>query len=266
MTMRSDYETLLLERHEQHVLVVTLNRPERSNAFNTQMGLDLRDVFSTFYVDQDDVRCVILTGSGSKAFCAGGDLKDRNGMTTEAWQRQHAVFEQMTEAMLNCPIPIIAAVNGAAYAGGCELALSVDFIYAARSARFAQTETKLGIMPGAGGTQNLPRACGVRRAKEIILTGEPFTAQQAYEWGIVNKLCNDDDLLDDTMVTARRIAANAPIAVQQAKKSINMATQVDLKTGYAFEIEAYQKMVPTEDRLEGVRAFNEKRQPRFQGR
>ena len=121
-------------------------------------------------------------------------------------------------------------------------------------------------MPGTGGTQNLPRACGVRRAKEIILTGEPFTAEQAYEWGIVNKLCNDDDLLDDTMVTARRIAANAPIAVQQAKKSINMATQVDLKTGYAFEIEAYQKMVPTEDRLEGVRAFNEKRLPRFQGK
>ncbi len=264
--MRTDYETLLLERREQHVLVVTLNRPERSNALNTQMGLDLRDVFSTFYVDQDDVRCVILTGSGSKAFCAGGDLKYRNEMTTEAWQRQHAVFEQMTEAMLHCPIPIIAAVNGAAYGGGCELALSADFIYAARSARFAQPETKLGIMPGAGGTQNLPRACGVRRAKEIILTGEPFTAQQAHEWGIVNELSGDDALLDDTVMAARRIAANAPIAIQQAKKSINMATQVDLGTGYAFEIEAYQKMVPTEDRLEGVRAFNEKRPPRFQGK
>ena len=268
--MRTDYETLLIERHEQHVLVVTLNRPERSNALNTQMGLDLRDAFATFYVDRYDVRCVILTGSGSKssggAFCAGGDLKDRNEMTTDAWQRQHAVFEQMTEAILNCPIPILAAVNGAAYGGGCELALSADFIYVARSARFAQTETKLGIMPGAGGTQNLPRACGVRRAKEIILTGEPFTAEQAYDWGIVNKLCNDVDLLNDAMVTALQIAANAPIAVQQAKKSINMATQVDLKTGYAFEIEAYQKMIPTEDRLEGVRAFNEKRPPRFQGR
>jgi len=264
--MCTDYETLLLERREQHVLVVTLNRPDRSNALNTQMGLDLRDVFSNFYVDQDDVRCVILTGSGSKAFCAGGDLKDRNEMTTEAWRRQHAVFEQKTEAMLNCPLPIIAAVNGAAYGGGCELALSADFIYAARSARFAQTETKLGIMPGAGGTQNLPRACGVRRAQEIILAGEPFTARQAHEWGIVNELCDDHALLDDTLATARRIAANAPIAVQQAKKSINMATQVDLKTGYAFELEAYQKMVPTEDRLEGVRAFNEKRQPRFQGR
>ena len=141
--MRNDYETLLLERREQHVLVVTLNRPQRSNAFNTQMGLELLDLFSAFYVDQKDVRCVILTGSGSRAFCAGADLKDRNEMTTEAWQQQHAVFEQMTEAMLNCPIPIIAAVNGAAFGGGCELALSADFIYAAQSARFAQPEVKL---------------------------------------------------------------------------------------------------------------------------
>jgi enoyl-CoA hydratase/carnithine racemase len=264
--MRIDYETLRVERREQHVLVVTLHRPERSNAINTQLGLDLRDVFSTFYVDQDDVRCVILTGTGDKAFCAGADLKDRNEMTIEVWQRQHTIFEQMTDAMLNCPIPIVAAVNGAAYGGGCELALSADFIYAARSARFALPETKLGIMPGAGGTQNLPRACGVRRAKEIILTGQPFTAQQAYEWDIVNKLCHDDALLDDALLTAGRIAANAPVAVRQAKKSITMATQVDLKTGYAFEVEAYQKMVPTEDRVEGVRAFNEKREPRFQGR
>ena len=266
MSMRTDYETLLLERHEQHVLLVTLNRPERSNALNTQMGLDLRDAFSAFYVEGHGVRCVVLTGSGARAFCAGGDLKDRYEMTTEAWQRQHAVFEQMTEALLNCPIPVIAAVNGAAYGGGCELALSADFIYAARSARFAQTETRLGIMPGAGGTQNLPRACGVRRAKEIILTAEAFTAEQGYDWAIVNKLFDDEKLLDEALTTARQIAANAPIAVQQAKKSINMATQVDLKTGYAFEIEAYQKMVPTEDRLEGVRAFNEKRPPRFEGR
>jgi len=264
--MRTDYETLLLERRGPHVLLLTLNRPDRANAFNTQMGLDLRDLFTGFYVDLEDVRCIVMTGSGSKAFCAGGDLKDRNEMTSQQWEQQHAVFEQKTRAMMDCPIPAIAAVNGAAYGGGCELALSCDFIYAARSARFAQTETRLGIMPGAGGTQNLPRACGVRRAKEIILTAEPFTAEQGYEWGMVNKLCEDETLLDDALATAARIASNAPLAVQQAKKSISMATQVDLKTGYAFEIEAYQRMVPTEDRLEGVRAFNEKREPRFQGR
>jgi enoyl-CoA hydratase len=264
--MRTDYETLILERREPHILVVTLNRPDRSNALNTQMGSEILELFSGFYVDQEDLRCVILTGAGSKSFCAGGDLKQRNEMSDESWRHQHAIFEQKTLAMMDCPIAIVAAVNGAAYGGGLEMALSADFIYAAKSARFAQTETRLGIMPGAGGTQNLPRACGVRRAKEIILTAEPFTAQEAFEWGIVNKLCDDERLMEEAMATARKIAANAPIALRQAKKSIGMATQLDLKTGYAFEIEAYNRLVPTEDRLEGVRAFNEKRKPDFKGK
>ena len=264
--MRNDFETLMIEQPEPHILVVTLNRPDRRNALDTQMGLDLLELFGSLYVDQEDIRCIVLTGSGSKAFCAGGDLKQRNNMTDESWQSQHAVFEKMTLALMDCPVPIIAAVNGAAFGGGMEIALSADFIYAARSARFAQSETRLGIMPGAGGTQNLPRACGVRRAKEIIFTAEPFTADQAFEWGIVNRLCEDETLIADTMATARKIAANAPIAVRQAKKSVGMATQADLKTGYAFEIEAYNRMVQTEDRLEGVRAFNEKREPNFKGR
>lgn len=263
--MRTDYETLIVERRESHILVVTLNRPDRSNALNTQMGQEMLELFSGFYVDQEDLRCIILTGTGSKAFCAGGDLKQRNEMTDESWRHQHSIFEQKTLAMMDCPIAIIAAVNGAAYGGGLEMALSADFIYAARSARFAQTETRLGIMPGAGGTQNLPRACGVRRAKEIIFTAEPFTAQEAFDWGIVNKVCEDESLMEETMITARKIAANAPIALRQAKKSIGMATQTDLKTGYAFEIEAYNRLVPTRDRLEGVRAFNEKRKPDFKG-
>ncbi len=259
------YETLLVERPEQHLLVVTLNRPDRSNALNTQMGRDLHSLFGGLYVDSAGLRCIILTGAGSKVFCAGGDLKQRNEMTNEAWREQHAIFEQHVAAMQDCPVPVIAAVNGAAYGGGLEMALSADFIYAARSARFALTETSLGIMPGAGGTQNLPRACGVRRAKEIIFTAEPFTAEQAFEWGIVNRLCDDASLMNETLAAARRIAANGPLAVRQAKKSIGMATQLDLKTGYAFEIEAYNLLVPTRDRLEGVRAFNEKRKPEFKG-
>ena len=264
--MRTDYETLKLEQQDDGLLVVTLNRPEAANAMNTQMGLDLRELWGSFYVDTQGINCILLTGAGQKAFCAGGDLKERNGMTDATWQRQHAIFEQSTMALMDCPVPVIAAVNGAAYGGGCEIVVACDFAYAARSARFALTEVTLGIMPGAAGTQNLPRACGVRRAKEIILTGAPFNAEQAHEWGVVNQLCDDDALLEETMATARRIAANAPISVRQAKKSINMATQLDLKTGYAYEIEAYNRMVPTEDRLEGVRAFNEKRKPDFKGR
>ena len=265
--MKTDYETLKLDFDEEDgVLVVSFNRPEARNAMNTRMGEEFRELWSGFYVDQAGVNCIILTGTGDKAFCAGGDLKERNNMSDQTWQKQHALFEQALWAMMECPIPIIAAVNGAAFGGGCEFAVAVDFAYAARSARFALTETRLGLLPGAMGTQNLPRAAGVRRAKEIILTASPFTAEEALEWGIVNKMCDDDKLMDEAMATARKIAANAPLAVRQAKKSITMATQLDLKAGYAYEIEAYNRLVPTEDRLEGVRAFNEKRKPNFQGR
>ena len=153
-----------------------------------------------------------------------------------------------------------------AFAGGLELALCCDFAYASEAARFALTEVTLGIMPGAGGTQNLPRAVGTRRAKELILTGTPFTAQEALGWGMVNKVCADDRLMDEVLAVARRIAGNAPISVRQAKKSIDKATELDRSTGYAFELEAYYRTVVTEDRQEGINAFNEKRKPRYQGK
>jgi enoyl-CoA hydratase/carnithine racemase len=264
--METDYETLQTSSPEAHIVILTLNRPSVRNAFNTEMGLELCDFFSGLYVDQEGVRCVIMTGAGDEAFCAGGDLKERNEMSNEDWLEQHAIFEQMTLAMMDCPVPIIAAVNGSAYGGGCELALGADFIYAASSAQFAQPEVKLGIMPGAGGTQQLPRACGVRRAKELILTGRPFDADEAHEWGVANRVCTDEALMDEALASARLIAANGPVAVRQAKKSTGMATQLDLKSGYAFEIQSYNRTVPTEDRLEGVRAFNEKRKPKFEGR
>ena len=264
--MQSNYETLRLERISEHVLLVTMDRPEVANAHNTQMGLELRDLWTGLYVDQQDLRCVVVTGAGDKAFSAGGDLKERHGMSDEQWHRQHHIFEHAVMSMTDCPVPVIAAVNGAAYGGGCEFALAADFIYAARRARFALTEVTLGIMPGAMGTQHLPRAVGVRRAKEIILTGTPFSAEQALAWGLVNKVCENERLLEESLETAERIAANAPISTRQAKKSISIALEVDLRNGYAFEIEAYNRMVGTEDRIEGIRAFNEKRRPVFKGR
>ncbi|MGE4219197.1 MAG: enoyl-CoA hydratase-related protein [Alphaproteobacteria bacterium] len=265
--MRTDYETLKLDRVDDHILIVTLNRPDAANAMNTQMGLDLRDLWRDLYVDPAEARCVILTGSGDKAFCAGGDLKERKGMTVEAWQRQHAIFEQALMTMMDVPAPIIAAVNGAAYGGGTEFTLAADFAYGSRNARFALTEVTLGIMPGAMGTQNLPRAVGIRRAKEFLLTGKPCTADEAQEWGILNKVLDDrEQLMAAAIETARTIAGNAPISIRQAKKALNVATQVDLKTGYFFEIEAYNRMVPTEDRQEGINAFNEKRKPVYKGR
>lgn len=263
--MRSDYETYELERIDDHILVVTMNRPEVRNAKNTQMGLEQIDIFSSLYRDTEGVRVVILTGAGDKAFCAGGDLKERKGMTDAQWRYQHAVFEQGVMAVRNCPVPVIAAVNGAAYGGGCETAMNTDFAYASTNARFALTEVTLGIMPGAMGTQNMPLAVGERRAKEIIFTGRPFSAEEACQWGLVNKVCAPETLLDETLETARAIAANAPQSIMRAKRSVSIANQVDRASGYQFELEAYNRLVGTNDRHEGVLAFNEKRKPNFTG-
>jgi enoyl-CoA hydratase len=262
----SSFETIIVEHPQEHTVLVTLNRPEVANAMNTQMGLDLLAAFDSFCAAPNRQRCIVVTGAGTKAFCAGGDLKQRNGMTDEQWQDQHLIFERMIRAMIGCPVPIIAAVNGAAYAGGMEISLCADFIYAAENARFALTEVTLGIMPGAGGTQNLPRAVGARRAKEILLTGRPFSVQDAYEWGMVNRVCAPADLLTQALETASVIAANAPISTRQIKQSVNMGLNMDLPSGMMYEIEAYNRMVPTEDRREGIRAFNEKRKPVYQGR
>lgn len=261
-----DFATLSIERVDPHVSVVRLNRPDASNALNTQMGRDLVRYFEDVALDPGSLRCIVLTGAGDKAFCAGGDLKERRGMTDEAWTRQHVIFERMMRALLDCPVPIIGVINGAAYGGGCELAGCCDFLYAADDARFALTEVTLGIMPGGGGTQTLPRAVGERRAKELILTGKPFTAAQARDWGLVNEVFPSPELMGEALSTAARIAHNAPLSVRQAKLSVHRGMQMSLRDGLSLEIEAYNRLVPTEDRREGVLAFNEKRPPDFKGR
>jgi enoyl-CoA hydratase len=260
------YATLALEQVGEHVLVATLNRADVLNAINTQMGHDLLDLWTRLTVAPGGIRCVVLTGAGERAFCAGGDLKERHGMTDAAWRTQHELFERAFMALMECPVPVIAAMNGYAYGGGLETALACDFIYAVRGAKFALSETRLGIMPGGGGTQTLPRAVGERRAKELIFCARAFTAEEGHEWGLVNRLCEPGMVLSDALETAAAIAANAPLSVRQAKKSIHQGLQMDLATGYRFEIEAYNHLVVTEDRLEGVRAFNEKRKPQFKGR
>ncbi|WP_108661555.1 enoyl-CoA hydratase/isomerase family protein [Acuticoccus kandeliae] len=262
----SSFETLTLERPAPHVLLVTLDRQEARNALNTRMGLDLMTLFEQFQVTAGDTRAIVLTGRGDKAFCAGGDLKERRSMSDETWTVQHKIFERMSRAIHASPLPVIAAVNGAAYGGGCEIAAACDFIYAAASARFALTEVTLGIMPGIGGTQHVARAIGARRAKELLLTGTPFGAEEGERWGLVNRVCADDALVSEALATAGRIAANAPIAVRQIKQSVSRGLDMSVWDGLAFEIEAYNRMVPTEDRHEGVNAFNEKRPPQFKGR
>ena len=264
--MQDTYETLLVTRPHPDVLQLVMNRPAAMNAMNTQMGLDMLDVFGTLAAHPDTCRAVLLTGAGERAFCAGGDLKQRRGMTDAEWQAQHHIFERKAAALIACPVPVIAAVNGVAYGGGCEMALACDFIYAASTARFALPEVTIGIMPGAGGTQTLPRAVGERRAKELLLSGRPWSAEEAERWGMVNRVCDPAALLADALATAATIAGNAPISIRQAKRSMHHGLSMSLADGMLFEIEAYNRMVPTEDRREGVLSFSEKRKPVFYGR
>jgi len=258
--------TLLLEYPAERVLRVILNRPEAANAINTQMATDLMLCFESLAMEGGDTRCILLTGAGERAFCAGADLKQREGMADEVWFAQHRVYERMIRALIDCPLPLIAAVNGAAYGGGCELAAAADFIYAAEDARFAMTETSLGIIPGAGGTQHLARALGERRAKELILSARRFDAVKARQWSLVNEVFPAAELADQALQAAQRIAANAPLAVRQAKQAIHRGLQMSLADGLAFEIEAYNRTVSTADRREGIGAFNAKRTPQFEGK
>src|SRR5688500_9449377 len=263
-TADMQYQTLELESRGEHVLVARLNRPEVLNALNTQMGRELLDLWTRLAAEPGALRCMVLTGTGERAFCAGADLKERDGMSPADWQAQHELFERGFMALMEFPLPVVAALNGHAFGGGLEIALCCDFIYAAAGARFALPEVRLGIMPGGGGTQNLARAVGERRAKELILTARAFSAEEGLAWGLINKV--SDKPLDDALETARAIAENAPLSVRQAKKSIHYGLQTDLLTGYRFEIEAYNRLVDTDDRREGVRAFNEKRKPAFKGK
>jgi enoyl-CoA hydratase/carnithine racemase len=258
--------TLRVETIEPGLLHVMFNRPERHNALDTATSEDLRAVFVPLAFTPGDLRCVILSGAGDKAFSAGGDLKERQGMTDDDWRLQHAIIEEGAYAILNSAVPVIAAVNGIAFGGGCEIALCCDFIVAAATARFALPEVTRGIMPGAGGTQNLARAVGERRAKQIVLSGQPFSASEALNWGMVNEVVEPAKLLARAQELARTISANAPIAVRQAKKAIHQGLQTDLASGLMIEVQAYERMISTEDRHEGVRAFNEKRKPVFKGR
>jgi len=260
------YRHLLVEYSpDRYVVTVTLNRPDQHNAMNTAMGEDLLACFDAL-AREPDARAVVFTGAGDKAFCAGGDLKERNGMTDEAWRAQHVIFEQGALRVLRCPIPVIAAVEGFALAGGCELAILSDFIVASETAVFGVPETTLGIFPGIGGTQLLPRILGAPLAKELIFTGRRMKADEARAAGLINHLVPAGHAKAKATEIALAIAKNGPIAVRQAKKAIAYGSETDLETALVLAIEAYNATVVTEDRLEGVRAFNEKRTPEFKGR
>ena len=251
-------------RRDGAVLTITLNRPDVLNALN---GAAQTALAAALEQGRDPtVRAVVLTGAGDRAFCAGGDLKERNEMTDEAWRAQHAIFEQAAFRVLKTPVPVIAAVEGFALAGGCELAVLSDFVVASETAVFGVPETTLGIFPGIGGTQLLPRILGAPLAKELIFTGRRMKADEAKAAGLVNHLVPRGQARAKAFEIAETIARNGPFAVRQAKKAIAYGLETDLDTAMVLAIEAYNATVVTEDRLEGVRAFNEKRRAQFKGR
>jgi len=263
---QSNFSTLKVERRSNGLVIVTLNRPEEGNAINTEMGIELLDLWTDFVRNNEGLRCVVLTGAGKEAFCAGGDMKQRKGMSEYDWRHQHEIFEQALWTMMECPVPILAAVNGKAFGGGLEIILAADFAYGVDSAKLWFPEVMIGILPGVGGTTTLPRIVGERRANEIILAGRAFSAAEALEWGIFNRVFSAKELMPHVIATAELIVANAPLAVRQAKKAIHEGLQMDVRAALRYEVECYNRLTGTEDRVEGTLAWNEKRKPVFKGR
>ncbi len=244
------------------IRMLVLNRPDLMNAMNTQMFLDLSEALRPLAHDSS-LRVLLITGEGTRAFSAGGDLKERNGMTDDVWRRQHQLIEEAFLAVKDFPVPVIAAMEGHAHGGGLELALMADFIVASEEAIFSLAEVKRGIMPGGGGIQNLIRGAGMRRAKQLLFTGDRFSAGEAAAWGVVNELVKPGDAVAAATSIALRIASSAPMSVRYIKLSASRGGEVDFHTGYAMDIAAYNVLVSTRDRLEGVAAFNDKRPPRW---
>jgi enoyl-CoA hydratase/carnithine racemase len=257
------YQTIKVTAPEPGITVITFARPEVANALSTQMGRELLDIWSQLRADAA-LRCVVLAGEG-RHFQAGADLNERNGMTDDAWAEQHRLFEAMIRAQLACPVPVIAAVQGAAMGGGAEMTLASDFAYAAEDARFGLPEAGLGIIPGLGGTQLLTRAVGPRRAIELLTTAQPFSAQQALEWGLVSAVVAPEVLMETVLSVARVIASKAPLSVRGAKRVVHSGQDLDLKRAMDLELTVYNHLFTTQDRREGVASFNEKRAPRFRG-
>ena len=244
------------------VATLTLNRPAALNALDTPLALALSDALREV-ASRGEIRVVVLTGSGDRAFCAGADLKERDGMTDAQWAAQHAVFESLHAALRAFAKPVIAAVNGVAVGGGLELAMSCDFIVASEAARFGQPEASRGIMPGCGGTQLLSRLVPRGVATELLLTGRLIDADEALRIGLVTRVLPPGELLPAAVAIAAAIAANSPMGVRQIRRALRLGQDRPLEEALEVELACYRETVTHPDRVEGVRAFVERRTPEF---
>lgn len=249
---------------EDRIAIITLHRPQAANAMSTQLLDELNDAIQ--YISNENVFCTIITGSGNKSFCAGADLKERKGMNDSEVIKAVQYIGKTATNIEELEMPVIAALNGAAFGGGLELALACDLRIAASHVKVGLTETSLAIIPGAGGTQRLPRLIGAGQAKRLIYGAVRVNANEALHMGLIEEVVPAEVLLDSAMKMAKVIARNGPIAVKQAKKSINIGLQMDLNSALQFEHLCYKETIATEDRLEGLRAFSEKRKPNYKGK
>ncbi|UCZ54284.1 enoyl-CoA hydratase [Bacillus shivajii] len=249
---------------DNYIGYLTLKRKDAANALSQAMLDEIIIQLKDWTFDKE-IRAIIISGDGEKVFCAGADLRERQGMSEKEVRQAVAKIRETVNLVESIPVPVIAALNGAAIGGGLELALACDLRIASEHAKFGLSETTLGIIPGAGGTQRLPREIGMQRAKQLIYTGEKITAEKAFDWGLVLKVVPYKLLIEEATQLATTIVSNGPIAVKQAKFAINQGTEVDLKTGLAIEEKAYEVIIPTKDRLEGLQAFKEKRKPNYTG-
>jgi enoyl-CoA hydratase len=248
---------------EGQVALITLNRPHADNAITTEMGARLTEIVETIAV-RPAVRVVILTGAGERAFSVGSDLRQRKDMTKEDWLRQRQDFDRTLYTVRQLRKPILAAVNGTAYGGGCELAQSTDFIIASENATFGQPEAMLGLAAGGGSPALLPRLLPPGKALQMLMTGDPITAQEAHRLGMVNELHPRDELLDAARRIAEKIASNSPTAVQAVKRAVQLGEGQPTEQAVAIMMDMHWRSAVHPDRIEGIGAFNEGREPTFQ--
>ena len=246
----------------EQIAVITLNRPHADNAITTEMGARLTEVLETIAVRQA-VRVAIITGAGDRAFSVGSDLRQRKGMTKEQWLRQRQDFDRTLYTLRQLRKPIFAAVNGIAYGGGCEIAQSTDFIIAADDATFGQPEAMIGLAAGGGSPALLPRLLPPGKALQMLLTGDPITAEEAHRLGMVNELHGAGELVDAALRIAETIAGNSPTAVQAVKRAVRMGEGQPIEQSIAIMMEAHWRSAVHPDRVEGIGAFNENRDPVF---
>ena len=244
------------------VVVVTLNRPHADNAITTEMGARLTEIVERIAV-QTAVRVVILTGAGDRAFSVGSDLRQRKNMTKEDWLRQRQDFDRTLYTVRELRKPIFAAVNGTAYGGGSELAQSTDFILASQNATFGQPEAMLGLAAGGGSPALLPRILPRGKALQMLMTGDPITAEEAYRLGMVNELHPPGELMTAALRVAQKIASNSPTAVQAVKRAARLGEGQPIEQAIAIMMDAHWRSAVHPDRIEGIGAFNEGREPTF---